>query len=195
MSERSRIIRELFAKADAERDRGLTTPPEVERFDNIAYGSDPVWQLLDVYRPRSAEGKQLPVIVSVHGGGWVYGSKEVYQFYLMDLAKRGFAAVNFSYRLAPEDRFPASLEDTNTVLAWVKDNAGKYGFDMGNVFAVGDSAGAFGLAVTSCIMTNPALAERFGRYFTPADIKLKGVALNCAPTPQSERRRWSCSTR
>ena len=38
-----------------------------------------------------------PVIVSFHGGGWVYGDKNVYQFYCMELAKRGFAVVNYSY--------------------------------------------------------------------------------------------------
>ena len=62
------------------------------------------WQKLDVYRQKDATGK-LPVIVSVHGGGWVYGDKERYQFYCMDLAERGFAVVNFSYRLAPEYKF------------------------------------------------------------------------------------------
>lgn len=47
------------------------------RIDDIAYGSDPAWQVLDVYRPRSAGGEKLPVIVSVHGGGWVYANANV----------------------------------------------------------------------------------------------------------------------
>jgi acetyl esterase/lipase len=114
MSRKSIIFREMCAMSDAERDAGLTTPPEVERFDDIQYGSDSQWNVLDVYRPKALSGK-LPVIVSFHGGGWVYGDKNVYQFYCMELAKRGFAVVNYSYRLAPEYRYPAPYEDTNEV--------------------------------------------------------------------------------
>lgn len=55
----------------------------------------------------------IPVIVSVHGGGWGYGDKERYQYYCMSLAQQGFAVVNFSYRLASKYKFPAPLEDTN----------------------------------------------------------------------------------
>lgn len=145
MSFMSDWVRENFGKGDAERDRGLHTPEDIVRFDNIAYGADPKWQVLDVYRPADARNRLLPVIVSVHGGGWVYGDKEGYQFYCMSLAKRGFAVVNFSYRLAPEIKFPASLEDTNLVFTWVLEQAEQYGFDTRYVFAVGDSAGGHNL--------------------------------------------------
>ena len=77
VNERSRIFREMCLKADTERDKGLTTPEDIKRFDDIPYGADEKWQILDVYRPKSHEGEKLPVIVSIHGGGWVYGSKEI----------------------------------------------------------------------------------------------------------------------
>ena len=109
MSEISDFVRRTFGESDTKRDAGLTTPHDVERFDDIVYGDDPKWQILDVYRPREASGKRLPVIVSIHGGGWVYGNKEVYQFYCMSLAQHGFAVVNHTYRLAPEFKFPASI--------------------------------------------------------------------------------------
>ena len=115
-------IREEFGASDAKRDAGLTTPSDIQRFDNICYGKDPVWQSLDLYRPKSMDEKKLPVIVSVHGGAWVYGTKEVYQFYCMRLAQFGFAVVNFNYRLAPENKFPSSLEDTNLVFQWINAN-------------------------------------------------------------------------
>lgn len=78
-------------KGDDIRDYGLTAPKDIIRYDDIVYGQDAKWQSLDVYRPRAAEGQMLPVIVSVHGGVWVYGDEERYQFYCMNLAKRGFA--------------------------------------------------------------------------------------------------------
>ena len=118
MSKTSDLVRAQFKSGDDLRDRGLATPKDICRYDDIPYGPDTSWQVLDVYRPRASEGQILPTIVSVHGGAWVYGDKERYQYYCMSLAQRGFAVVNFTYRLAPEFQFPASLEDTNLVFTW-----------------------------------------------------------------------------
>ena len=178
MSKQSDAVRAQFAAGDAKRDAGLCTPADVIRCDDIVYGADQEWQVLDVYRPRNAKDQVLPVIVSVHGGAWVYGSKEVYQFYCMSLAQRGFAVVNFTYRLAPENKYPASLEDTNLVFAWLAGHAREYGFDPEHVFAVGDSAGAHILGLYAAMRTNPAYAARFS--FAPAKgLSLRAVALNC----------------
>lgn len=177
MSIRSKIFRKMCEESDAKRDEGLTTPPEIERFDDIKYGSDENWQVLDVYRPKALSGK-IPVIVSFHGGGWVYGDKKVYQFYCMELAKHGFAVVNYSYRLAPEYRFPAPFEDTNMVFEWVMKNAEQYGFDLDKLFAVGDSAGAMGIALYACICTDKEYAKMYS-FTVPEGLKFKGLALNC----------------
>ena len=112
-------LRASFKISDTIRDRGLQAPKDIVRFDNLPYGTDPRWQTLDVYRPKNAGGTALPVIVSVHGGGWVYGDKNLYQYYCMSLAQHGFAVVNFSYRLAPRHKFPAALQDTDAVFHWV----------------------------------------------------------------------------
>lgn len=178
MSIASRWLRWSFARSDAVRDAGLATPDGVIRDDGIRYGEDPRWQALDVYRPRSGEGETLPVIVSVHGGGWVYGDKDLYQFYCMSLAQRGFAVVNFSYRLAPEHKFPAPLEDTNSVFHWVLNHAAQYDFDPGHIFAVGDSAGAniLGLYCDAC--ADPSYAVGYG-FRCPDGFVPKAVALNC----------------
>lgn len=173
-------FRSGFARGDKKRDAGQTTPADVERFDDILYGSEKCkkYQMLDVYRPKNVQGK-LPVIISVHGGAWVYGSKEVYQFYTMQLARHGFAVVNYSYRLAPEYLFPGMLEDTQKVFEWVSDpaNAEKYGFDLNNVFAVGDSAGGHLLSLYASAMTNPEYAKNYP--FFKKTLELRGVALNC----------------
>ena len=178
MSVTSDTVRKQFKEGDDIRDAGLVTPDDIVRFDDIAYGTDKDWQVLDLYRPSDAEGEVLPVIVSVHGGGWVYGDKERYQYYCMSLAQHGFAVVNFTYRLAPEFKFPASLIDTDLVFAWVKDHAEKYKLDVDHVFAVGDSAGAHMLAVYCEAATDEAYAKALGI------VPLKGlcphaVALNC----------------
>ena len=173
------FLRRTFRKNDDRRDAGLTTPEDIVRRDDVAYGPLPRWQVLDVYRPRGLEGK-LPVIVSVRGGGWTYGDKERYQYYCMDLARRGFAVVNFTYRLAPEYKFPAGIEDTCLVFSWLRDHA--EGLDLDRVFAVGDSAGAHMLTIYSVLCTNPDYARKLGlqppalrgEAFVPA-----ALALNC----------------
>lgn len=177
MHEMAYIIRRQFHDGDEIRDAGLTTPGDIERFDNIAYGSDPAWQMLDVYRPRNAE-LPLPVIVSVHGGGWVYGDKERYQWYCMSLAQRGFVVVNFTYRLAPEFQFPASIQDTCAVFRWTVDHIAQYGGMPRKVFAVGDSAGGHMLALFCNMCTNPTYAAKFD-FAPPPGFAPTAIALNC----------------
>ena len=185
MSQASDTMRREWKINDAKRDAGLTTPDDIQRFDDIQYGPDPVENKLDVYRPKNAQGK-IPVIVSVHGGGWVYGDKELYQFYGMTLAQRGFAVVNFTYRLAPEVKFPAPLEDTNNVINWMYENQEEYGLDMNHVFMVGDSAGGHLCGLYSAICTNPEYAVNY-TFKVPDGFVPQAVALNCgAYNPLSE---------
>ena len=105
------------SKSDKIRDAAIALPEGVTECRNISYGSFDHWNLLDVYYPAGTT-EPLPTIVSIHGGGYVYGSKEIYRRYGMDMAKRGFAFVNFNYRLAPKWKFPTPLHDTNAVLNW-----------------------------------------------------------------------------
>lgn len=177
MSAASDTMRREWAINDAKRDAGLTTPEDIQRFDTLQYGPDPKWNVLDVYRPKGSEGI-LPVIVSIHGGGWVYGDKELYQFYCMSLAQRGFAVVNFTYRLAPETKYPAPLEDTNQVITWMYANQETYGLDMKNVFLVGDSAGGHLAGLYAAICTNPKYAENYA-FQVPEGFVPNALGLNC----------------
>lgn len=185
----SDTIRRQFQASDDIRDAGLTTPDNIMRLDDILYGTDETWQIMDLYRPKDRKGEKLPVIVSIHGGGWVYGDKERYQFYCMDLALRGFAVINFTYRLAPEFQFPAPLEDTNLVMAWICAHAEEYGLDLAHIFAVGDSAGAHALGIYCNICTNPAYAEKFS-FTVPDGLRICAAAFNCGQysiRPERER--------
>lgn len=177
MSVTSIMMRYQFGKGDKKRDAGLTTPKDIVRYDNLPYGKCKKWNLLDVYRPKSAQGK-LPVIISVHGGGWVYGTKEVYQFYCMSLAQRGFAVVNFNYRLAPENKYPAQMEDVNQAVCWVLERAEEFEFDTENIFMVGDSAGGHLLSLYASMCSNPEYAAKY-EFKTPENFVPRAVALNC----------------
>lgn len=170
--------------SDAKRDRGLTTPDDILRINNIPYGPDVKWNTLDVYRPKHTKGK-LPVIVNVHGGGYVYGSTKQYQFYCMDLAQRGFAVVSFNYHLAPRYKFPTPILDLNLVMAWICKKADIHGFDTKRVAMVGDSAGAQLASQYAVICTNQEYTEVMN--VTPPDFDLRAIGLNCGMYDLKER--------
>ena len=176
MYEKIAQMRKEWAAGDAKRDAGLTVPEGLVRHLDIPYGDDPL-QKLDVYYPEGTE-KALPTIISIHGGGWLYGSKELYSHYCMDLALRGFTVVNFSYRLAPEHKYPAAIEDCCTVLHWVQKNAAEYFIDLKNIFTVGDSAGGQLNFQLLTILSSPKFAALFP-FKAPEGFRVNACGLNC----------------
>jgi len=154
----------------------MKIPEDIERKLDIPYGPHGKFNLLDIYFPKGTSGP-LPTIVSVHGGGYVYGSKELYQFYCMDLACRGFTVVNFNYRLVPAISFPMPAVETNEVLRWMCEHAEGHFIDLNNVFIVGDSAGAQIASQYATILTSKSYADLFGLEL-PA-FRLAALALNC----------------
>lgn len=178
MSLTSHIVRTLFTIGDLKRDLGWVPPTDVEAIENVSYGSCDKWHLLDLYRPKDAEGK-LPVLLNIHGGAWVYGDKKVYAPYCMYLATQGFAVVNASYRLAPKHTFPAPLEDVGAMVEWVVDHAEEYGLDVSNLFFVGDSAGAHLATAYTAVQLNEAYAKSFPGIKVDERFIPKGLLLNC----------------
>lgn len=176
MLEEIQKMRRQWAEGDAIRDAGLTVPEGLQRFCDISYGDDPL-QVLDVYLPEGSK-TPLPTIISIHGGGWFYGDKELYSHYCMGLATRGFAVVNFSYRLAPEHKYPAPLEDCCSVLSWVQQHGAQYHIDLNNLFLVGDSAGGQLCCQLGILLSNPGYAALFS-FRPPEGIRINACALNC----------------
>ena len=178
MSLTSHIVRTLFTIGDLKRDLGWVPPTNVETVENLSYGSCDKWHLLDLYRPKDAEGK-LPVLLNIHGGAWVYGDKKVYAPYCMYLVTQGFAVVNASYRLAPKHTFPAPLEDVGATVEWVVDHAEEYGLDVSNLFLVGDSAGAHLATAYTAVQLNEVYANSFPGIKVDERFIPKGLLLNC----------------
>lgn len=84
----------------------------------------------------------FPAAILVHGGGWVAGDKQKYIIYIFEpLSRAGFAWFSINYRLAPQHRFPAAMEDTEAAIRYVKSNAKKYKVDASRIALIGESAG------------------------------------------------------
>lgn len=95
---------------------------------------------LDVYAPLRPAAP-LPVVIWIHGGGWVVGTKESELLWAIPYINLGLPVVNVEYRLARAANAPAAVEDCRCALRWVVRNAKKYGFDPNRIIVAGASAG------------------------------------------------------
>lgn len=141
------------------------TEAQLTTVSNQTYGTATNYQgqtvslALDVYLPPDI-GTPRPTIVTVHGGGFVSGARTSMTGTAKGYARRGYAAVNISYRLNPDAQSSQSLylqtaanaiDDGMEAIRWIKANAATYGFDPTRVAVVGSSAGgaiALGIGIT-----------------------------------------------
>ncbi len=107
---------------------------------DIAFGSDPR-QKLDIYTPAGT-GK-APVVVFFYGGSWSSGRRQDYAFAARALAAQGFVVVVPDYRLVPQVKFPAFVEDGAAAVAWARAHIGDHGGDPARIGVAGHSAGAY----------------------------------------------------
>ena len=108
---------------------------------DVAFADGPK-DKLDVYRPASAMGR-APLVVFIYGGGWDSGAKADYAFVGKALAARGYVTMTPDYRVYPDVRWPAFLQDNAKAVAWAKAHAADYGADPAKLFLAGHSAGAY----------------------------------------------------
>jgi arylformamidase len=130
--------RDLMASIVAPRD------PEVEVTRDLYYGPD-ARNRLDVFRKGTPAC--APVLVYVHGGGFVMGDKTAPGSPFFDnvgqwAAQQGWIGVTMTYRLAPAHRWPSGPEDMARAVSWLRENVATYGGDPQRIFLVGQSAGA-----------------------------------------------------
>jgi acetyl esterase len=93
----------------------------------------------DIHLPKGSG--PFPVLLYLHGGGWIMGSPKTHRRLAFRFAEAGYLVVNVHYRLAPEFPFPAAFDDCVAAIRWVKDNIESYGGDPSRLAVGGDSAG------------------------------------------------------
>jgi len=119
-------------------------PPDVGRVETLQADGPAGTIPLRAYRPAgSADADTLPVLVYFHGGGWVIGDLDTHDVLCRELANgAGCAGLSVDYRLAPEHRFPAAVDDCIAATRWVRRHAASLGLDAARLAVGGDSAGA-----------------------------------------------------
>ncbi len=132
-------------------------------------------QKLDVTVPLAEP--PLPILVYVHGGGWMNGDKSIYRRICAQYAQAGFLVCNINYRLTPQYGFPVLAEDVASAVYWAYSNGPRYGGDSSRIFLAGDSAGAQLASWYAAALKDPALREAAGiGEMVPAE-SLKGLLL------------------
>lgn len=112
------------------------------KFENLAYGSVSETQTLNIYHPNDGEGP-FPVIVVIHGGGFMMGSATSGDLSPMfEGVNRGYALASVNYRLSSEATFPAAVNDVRAAVRFLKANAEQYNLDADRMAVWGASAGA-----------------------------------------------------
>ena len=95
---------------------------------------------LDLYRARK-RNRPASGLISIHGGGWRGGDKQVYRVHASRCAQRGYVAVSVAYRLSGEAPFPAAVEDVKCVVHWMRAKGSEHGIDPDNIAVLGGSVG------------------------------------------------------
>lgn len=148
---RARMIERVGAGLSRQRERGVGASVELsERLIPSADGERHIRALL--YLPLEEHSGRRPAYLHLHGGGLVMGSPEMMQQrnYLL-AANHGCVIVSPAYRLAPESRYPAAIEDCYSALQWLHRHAGDLGIDANKIIVGGESGGG-GLAAALCLL-------------------------------------------
>lgn len=107
----------------------------------VSFGPD-TRQRLDIYAPIGIKSR-TPVILFVYGGSWSDGDRSNYEFVGRAFAANGYLTLVMDYRLHPEHKFPAFVEDVAYAISWAEHQGVSFGGDPSNIFVVGHSAGAY----------------------------------------------------
>ncbi len=196
-------MNEQLEKARAEKNREWLINLEGERGnlyldkldveENIRYAEG--WEqyhVLDVYAPKGKMREKLPVIVDIHGGGYVFCLKETNLIQARWFAMMGYKVVNINYRLFPEADCRGIQQDVFTVFHWMEENAEAYGFDLTKTVGVtGDSAGGHIVLLTALLNNNYGLRTLYNVEKPSFSMKIAATCPACnLKVPEIGQEKW-----
>jgi len=160
-----------------------TTPSLLEIGDrywmqpDVVYGSANNTLLkLDIWYPRD-NPNPTTTVVYIHGGGWIFGSKEGAVYQLLPYLERGWRVVNVEYRMAGNSLAPGSVEDTRCALRWIYRNAAQWKFDTSKIILTGHSAGGHLSLITGMLPDGTELDNRCYASEKYGDVPMKVAAI------------------
>ena len=151
---------------------------DVEQQLNIPYiNRDEVPLAMDVFKPLLPEETELPVIVTIHGGGLTLGDRSISRNFGRLLAHKGYLVFSVEYRLAPRANVCEELDDVCAGLDLVGRMLVDYNVDFNRIFMAAESAGAYLAAYVAAMRGSKRLQEAIG--YEPSRLRFKALGLNC----------------
>lgn len=160
-------------KDDKKNHAEQTPPSKITKVKDIAYlNTGNPYHMLDVFYPEGDLPEEgLPVIIDIHGGGWMYATKDLNEYYCMELASKGYTVFSISYRLVPDVTVNEQIQDCASALKWISENMKNYPANASSVMLTGDSAGGQLALYEAVLNQSPELREIFNTQATNLNIK------------------------
>ena len=176
------LIRYAFEK-DAERTNLMLekhVPEGISEILDVQYDTKDEDAKLDIYFPTEIK-TYLPMIVWVHGGGWISGDKQQTSNYFKILAAKEYIVVSVDYSIAPEKKYPTPVIQTMNALKFLEKNSNKFHINSSAIFLAGDSGGSHIIAQVANIISEPKYAKLIAISPTIERARLRGLILYCGP--------------
>lgn len=167
-------IIKILEKKDRKRLAYASYPLDgVKVLADLSYKNDgDLYHDFDIYYGKVSR-KPLPSLLYFHGGGLVYGSKEISKEFCISLAKRGFNVVNINYRLLPDVTLKDQIKDVLDGIVYVYENSSRLNLNPDKIFLASDSAGSFLSLAALALMKDKNFRDVFS--LTGKDIKISGM--------------------
>lgn len=165
-----------FDKLTEEVNARYKVPESIDFRQNIKYLDDNESRhTLDLLLTRETNSGKQPLIINVHGGGLIIGSKEFNTRFNVELYERGFNIVSIEYRLIPDVQVYDQYNDIINALKFIENHLDDWNIDKNKVYIVGDSAGAYLILYCLAIMNNSKMQHITGCSGCSIDIKAAGL--------------------
>ncbi len=186
-----KVIKRELVRAALERSQGfdmvnMTTPSDtevivyddIEETLNIPYvNTEEVPLAMDIFKPKDSGDEELPVIVTIHGGGLTLGDRHISRPFGRLLAHKGYLVFSIEYRLAPRANVCQELGDVCSGMDFVGQHLIDYNVDFTRMFLVAESAGAYLAAYVAAMHGSKKLQNAIG--FKASRMQFKALGLNC----------------
>lgn len=134
-----------------------------------------------LYTPRKPSAVPRPLVLLIHGGGWIIGEAKQLDSFARLLASEGFVVASLDYSLAPEYQYPTPIRQAAAAIAYLQKHAARYGADPAAFFLAGNSAGAQLSSQLGAMLTNPAFTQEVGVPISLPAGHVKGIILYSGP--------------
>ncbi len=153
-------------------------PKELVYEKKVPYGKEKK-QYLNIFYQKNSDNKK-PLFLYIHGGGWISGITEMRNNYISNWAKTGFVTVSVSYTVAPQKKYPESLQEIYDAIDYIFDNREKYNIDTDNIVIAGESAGGYYIMYLASAIADKTLIEKAGLKFRHRDeFSVKAMVSHC----------------